>query len=222
MGGAPDLKCPYCAEENLEDARFCALCLNPMKSGGRGLSTSSLGKIPGDPGGYVSPGEWRGELADRMPLLREDVAEKVSRFRIRHIVFSVIVLLIIVFTALMVTVWGAKTPAQVTSQFMEAAAAGDTELALAFVLPGKTAENEEFVSTWSLELRGATFKDLRIEIDRTDQDIAIARIMGGTITSAGSNIHTVTAGDDLFAELRMQGGKWYLYPGEARLAPSDL
>ncbi|MHB8780622.1 MAG: hypothetical protein ACYC55_04465 [Candidatus Geothermincolia bacterium] len=207
--------CSACGEENREGVDFCALCHRPL-AGPAALAKSGSGEQGS--GRYRAPGEWHGELAGTKTVAHEEVSSEVRRFRFLHLGFYIVLAVALTLVALLTTVWGTKTPAQVTRAFLEATAAGDADAALALIFPSNESTNQQFYSEWADRLSGVRYERLRIEVDRVDQDISLARITGGTITS-DAGTHAISPEDGLGAQLRMHKGLWYIYPAESDFLP---
>lgn len=210
------MRCPECGNENPEDAEFCSLCYSGLKGPG-GPAPSSVKPAPRQEtrseGGYQSPSEWRGELVKTEIPPEGEVGRRIRNFKIRNIVFAFFILAIIVAIVLMLTVWGNPSPQQVLKNYLNAITTGNEEQALQWMLPGDTAVNTQSVDAAIADAEGVMLEDLKIKVNRTDQDVVKATLTGGWITPAnGGERRQITEGDNLTFRLLMSKGRWYMDP----------
>ncbi len=209
------MDCPQCGMQNPDSAEFCSLCYT--KLAGRAVPAGPRPETPAMPEGaaaaYRSPSEWHGELAKPDIPPEELVEHRVRNMKIRNFIFAFFVLAIIVGVVLMFTVWGNPGPQQILKNYLTAVTAGNETEALSLMLPGNDLANSQAVAAAIAAGAGMKLEDLKMKLERTDQDAAKITLVGGWITPAGQTARSeITESDNFSFKLDMQKGRWYVDP----------
>ncbi len=210
------MECPQCGNEIPDSADFCSLCFAKLAGNNAG-PTSPMPASPETAGpapeGYKSPSEWRGELVQTEIPAEEVVERRVRNVWIRNFVFATFVLAIIVGFVLMITVWGNPSPQKVLNSYLTAVTAGNETEAMSFMLPGHDLMNAQTVNAAIAAVSGMKLADLKMKLERTDQDTAKITLVGGWITPSGQTARIeITESDNFTFKLSMLKGRWYMDP----------
>jgi uncharacterized membrane protein YvbJ len=205
------MKCPKCGADNPESAEFCSLCMERLQKTGTETEQHQPSAAPGDL--YIAPGEWRGDAEALRPAVSRVVETKMKRFRVKLIIFGVIIAVIIIWLVLSFTVWGNPSPAKRSMQLFDAVNARNEEafIGLFEEKNGATAERLYADIVFYLGENGR-YENIKLEVEVANAYDAASFVENGNIVTGGGSTRSISSADNLIITLENHGGRWYIVP----------
>lgn len=212
--------CPNCGAENVEEAQFCNLCLQPLER-----PPSPEGEISQTPsfesgGRYASPSEWGRDVVPEKPVVSEKVEVKIKRFRARWAIYLVLAASLVAWLVLSFTVWGNPSPAKRARQLIDALNATDRSLFVSLFPEAQKGEAERLYDETARFLgQGGRFRNVILKAKQQDAYEAWVYVESGTVTSGDGSSEEIDPSDGLVIYLRSYGGKWWVQAAGTDLIP---
>lgn len=214
------MECPKCGADNVEDAEFCSLCLERLGSPGPSTVPSHGAEWPVREDRYAAPGEWRGDPEALTPQVSKVVGKKVREFRIRLLVYAVIVAVVLVWIILSFTVWGNPSPGELSQQLLEALNRRDQSAFIALIVP-ESREAGAMLYNDGVKYLGekGEYADIGFKVDEIDEYDAIAYVQSGSINGGSGGTVGLSPSSNLVIVMENHKGKWYVNPRGTWLLP---
>lgn len=202
------MRCPKCGAENPDGAEFCSLCMERLSEG---TAAADRGTGRAAQGHYVAPSEWRGDAEVLRPKLSPVVEKKVSRFRLKLLIYGIAITAVVIWLALSLTVWSNPSPGVVCERLLEAANRKDAAAFVELFTPGDRASGEDMYQNVSMYLGGTgRYSGISVRADKLSPYNARCYLEGGRVETSSGSAFEITPESYLIISLENRDGRWYV------------
>ena len=212
------MKCPKCGADNPDNARFCSLCMETIDRADAFAPAGMPAREPGE--AYAAPGEWRGDRDTLAPQVSEVVTSKIRRFRVKVVLYAIVIAAVVVWLVLSFTVWGNPSAGKRSGQLMDAVNDRNMDAFLElFEEHDRTAAEDKYRSVVSYLGDGGRYEEVSLVVDHQSNDEAVAYIDYCVIRTGGGSSREISRSANHRIILENQKGRWYVVPRGTDIVP---
>ena len=160
------------------------------------------------------------EVAEKLKLNQQVVVRKLHKYRVKLVIYGVIVAIIIAWLVLSFTLWGNPDPGERTMQLIDAVNARDEDAFLdLFQEQDREAAQGIYIRTVSFLGDTGSYFDIKLDVVQENNYDAVSYIESGTVQSGGGYDRSLSRSDNLLVVMENHKGVWYVIPRGTDLIP---